>query len=125
MASQLLTILSIIVGVAAITAAMVGPLYLLTIRMLRDMGEADKERTAILERQEKLGETVESTSKDVHEIRNTVEAHAIRNENLAEHLHELLVGEREPGEYDNGDIPHGIEDCPFPETCPWHEPDGE
>lgn len=132
MSFPLLTVVSIIVGVAAVVVTLVGPLYYIVLDMSGDDAAAEEERGT-------LGETQDSIKKDisdlreelqvshddlrdeVQELRTDVHENALRAEQNQKHIHQLLVGDHNGDEGEMGNPHHKAEYCPLPEECPWHE----
>lgn len=113
------TTLTIILGVAAITAALVAPLYILVLRVYGSDEAAAQERTTLSESQAELEETLSSIDSKLDTIETTVEKNAERSETNQEHLHQLLLGKIDGDDTDIGNPHYKSEYCPLEGECPW------
>lgn len=113
------SILTIILGVAAITAALVAPLYILVLRMYGDDEAATQERETLSASQSDIEEALTEIDEKLDNIESTVEVNAHRSEQNQKHIHQLLVGKIDDDDNDIGNPHYQAQHCPLGEECTW------
>jgi|APHM01.1.fsa_nt_gi hypothetical protein len=115
------TTMTIILGVAGVTMALVAPLYILVLRVYGGDEAAAQERETLDETQTDMEETLDRIDSRLETIETAVEINAERSETNQRHIHQLLVGKIEDDDSDIGNPHYQAQHCPLGEECTWHD----
>lgn len=119
MALSTVEVLTIVGAYAAVSVAIVGPLYVLVLRRLGDEEAAEVKRAGIEDDIEQVQTDVSDIKDRVEEMHYEVQLNADRSERNQRHIHQILLGEHNGDDDEMGNPHYKAEYCPLPGECPW------
>jgi peptidoglycan hydrolase CwlO-like protein len=115
------SLLTIIGASAAITTALVAPLYLLLLRYQSERTSTDTEVTHLTKDQDSIEESLGEIERQLTELQHNVESNGEQVTVNQQHIHQLLLGKIDAEDVEIGNPHYEAEYCPIPEQCTFHD----